>query len=281
MDPRINLSTEMLDRITVMGYGPSGSGKTHFLATFPRPYILADAVEGGWKTVKWMDRSLWYEPDVEPEVWPIKSPEDVVEHLKLLNIRVRNKPGDILTLGVDSLTFIADLYYARIKKLIEGQAKENKSGKVNKFEVWEQLAGYLRNIMEQAHAIPGINVVWLALEREPAESGQDGGISLGGQMKGKLPAAVDIWGYMRAVAAGDDLKHEMHLRRFGAFPARHRFGTLLPPFIVEPTYRRLMEHLHTAVKPMVRPAARPAPRPVQQSQRPPVQSSAARVTSTR
>jgi len=236
----IDVRNHKPERLTVMLYGPSRSGKTLTAATFPRPLFLADAMEGGWITLQTMDKSLWLEADRPPEVRAIERPVDMMTEINNLEMRLKNKPGDIKTLVIDSLTFYADMFFT----VIEREASENptKSGKINKFDLYSKLNSHLRALMLKAHSIPGINVVWLALEKEPANEGQDGGILLSGQQASKSPAACALWLYQRAFSVGTEIKYEIRTKRFGVFPAGGRFGNILPDPI-EPNYNALAKHI--------------------------------------
>lgn len=231
----IDITKTKPERLTVMVYGASRAGKTEFAATWPRPIFLSDAAEGGWDTIRYMDRAKWFDPNVQPEVHGIEKTADLINELDALERRVKNKPGEIQTVVVDSLTFYADMFFAALER--QAEANPTKNGKINKFELYTGLASHLRAVMLKAHALP-INVVWVSLEKEPVQEGQDGGIFLAGQTATKAPAACSLWLYQRSYMVGKELHYELRTRRYGVFPAGGRFGDKLPDPI-EPTYRAL------------------------------------------
>jgi hypothetical protein len=83
----------------------------------------------------------------------------------------------------------------------------------------------------------GINVVWLALEKPPGESGDPGGILLSGQSALKTPARCDGLLYQRAYRAGAETVYEVYPQPFGVMPAGGRGFQALPSPMVSPTYR--------------------------------------------
>lgn len=230
--------TKPIERVTIMAYGDSGSGKTRFIGTCPRPVIFADATEGGWTTIQTMSPEDYWEPHVTPRVIPIEKPSDLVLGIKKIDEEARMHPGTIRTIGVDSLTFLGDLYLAFLER--EFQAKLKDSGKgFDPRQIYGRLQVSLREVMIRVHSIPKVHVVWTALAKPPDEPGRDGGILLAGQTRGKAPAACSLWMYLRNEMDGDDVKFYGHSSRCGVFPARGRFAEMLPSIMSPPTFEEI------------------------------------------
>lgn len=204
---------------TFMIYGDSGTGKTEFAATFPRPYFLSDGLEKGYETILTMDRGLWYEPNVDPQIRKVKTPQEMVAELDQIPQAMKDRPGSIRTVVIDSLTFYADLYYNYLER-IEGTKDTRK--------LYGMLKSHLRAVMQKAHSIEGVHVVWLALAKvEEGKAGANiskGGIELAGKSAITLPGAVHYWLYKRVShnTEKDALEFHMHTRQWEIFPARVR-----------------------------------------------------------
>jgi hypothetical protein len=231
----VNLDQE-LDRLTVIAAGASRSGKTEFLATFPRPWIIADASEGGWQTIRHMDRNKLYEDDFTPRVLAVESASDMVAAIMKVEA-IYNDPKTrhlVGTVGVDSLTFYGDTYV--------GELEPNPAYKDPR-RLYGAVATHLRSLMLRVHKIP-TNIVWTALDKEPGEDGGMGGILIAGQTATKAPARCDLWLYMTATPQGPGrpLLYEAHTQNYARFKAGHRFGNRLPEPMT-PTYRALEQHL--------------------------------------
>ncbi len=218
--------------LTCMVYGDSRAGKTHFLATWPKVRILADARERGWETIRTMNKDYFYE-GVRPEVIAINTVKDMVDAIKESGDELKKDPKKFLTLGIDSITFYADAYFDTI---LSGQAKEDTRG------AYGALLSHVRRLMIKTHEFP-CNVVWTALANDGVEG--KGGVMLAGKSGLKLPAACQYWFYMRKYRDGLDEKRVLHTKNYGPNPCGGRDGGRLPDPLPEPTYKSFINCLMT------------------------------------
>jgi hypothetical protein len=128
--------------------GRTKSGKTHFAATFPRPLFIADAAEGGAKTLKYMDRNLWWDPKQPPKVLEI---ENMMEFPQIVTKLTNQKVIQEKTLIVDSLS----IYAARVLR----ELRANNPGQDNR-QRYGELADCLSAQVGRVHSLP-MHVVWL------------------------------------------------------------------------------------------------------------------------
>lgn len=238
--------------ITMMTVGASRAGKTHFAATFPRPVFFSEATERGWTTIAHMDPELFYEKDFTPVVWKIEDPRDMMDNIITLESTLKKDPNAFWTVVIDSVTFYAEMKFTDLDR--QSDAKDKR-------QTYGDLAAHMRYVMIQIHRLP-INVVWISLAKEGTQDNSLGGLSILGQTAVKAPARCDIWAYMEQTGSKDHPEHRMHTRSYGGFKAGHRFGNMLDPMIVNPTYRDLEEQLQLQpwterIKPK---AAKPAKR---------------------
>jgi hypothetical protein len=225
------------DRITMLVAGASRSGKTHFAGTFPRPYFLSDATEGGHRTLQHMYDEDFYEPSVRPVVYEIASASDMMEGIVDIENEWKKDPSQVGTIVVDSLTFYAELKFSELE--VGPDARDKR-------KLYGDLASHLRYIMIRVHKLP-VNVVWLSLAKEGGEDHALGGVSIPGQTAHKAPARCDIWAYLeqrdRRVKGQVEREFKMHFQTYAGFRAGHRFGDMLPPALENATYKQIEELL--------------------------------------
>lgn len=207
-------------RITVLSYGGMRTGKSRFGATWPRPLFLSDATEGGWTTIKNMDRSALFESDRLPIVWAIEKAADMMQALKDAEPLIRD--GRVKTIVVDSLTFYTDLYMNALTAAHAGRT-------VDLRQLYQNLGQHLLNLRVQVHLLP-VNVVWLCLVKEPGEDTPVGGPLLPGQNAAKFAAGCDYVLYHRSFhsQSNGQLQWEIRTRKFQSYQAGGRDEGLLP-----------------------------------------------------
>lgn len=226
--------------ITALSYGASRSGKTRFAATFPKPLILAEASEGGYKTIQTMPREDWYDPKVEPRVALITSADDYTQ--AIAEIPAMIKGGAVETIVTDSLTFYHDLY---LHYLVDKGFGVTKQGADDMRKVYGEIARHLRDIRIRVHGF-NVNVVWLCLDTAPDEQHPLGGPMLSGQSRTKFSAGCGFLFYHRQVRLGKNVHWELHTANYGPFPAGGRDSGRLPQIIKNPTYRLITQYLDGA-----------------------------------
>lgn len=224
---------------TMLLYGGLRSGKTRFAATWPRPRIFADFVEGGYKTITdAMEPSDYYEPPWKPQIRGLKNHTDFIDELTQLEADVKKGgPQAPQTAVLDSLTFYGLGIEDYFRKTLVDEIERNK------FLLWDKIKGHLRSLLIRAHKLP-INWIWVCLDYERGEL-EKGTLARGPMITGSMgtfiPGACDYIVRMRQEPGKtqmDESKYYLHTRMWNHWPAgcRGKF----PPVIEQPTYRRFM-----------------------------------------
>lgn len=216
-------------------YGASRSGKTHFCATFPQVAMLCSRREKGYVTVQYMDHAQWYDPKIAPQVYVVDEIGDLMGHL-YKDIMPQFQAGKLKTVCIE-LTFHAD----DVLRSIDDEK--------NPWAKYANLETHVHNVDKLVKKIPGARVVYntLALPDDAAK-GTSGVLIPGKALAKKLPALCDLAGYMQAEDCGDHVDRVLHLAAFGNFAPGHRYGTRLPAFIRNATYRDLDDLLHNRAR---------------------------------
>jgi hypothetical protein len=206
-----------LDRYTVLGYGPLRAGKSRFAATFPRPLFLSDGVESGWTTIQAMLKQspqLFFEPERNPPIrnpWVIERAADLEQALPRIEPLVRS--GEVQTVVIDSITYLADL------KLVELKGRK---GNWDPRQHYGDLGDWLAYVRTMYHQLP-VNIVWTALVQPPGEDTPMGGPLIPGKSSLKFGGACDVVLYFRTVSPpGQPTQYECRTRAFGSYPAGGR-----------------------------------------------------------
>lgn len=232
----VNLRASAVDgpRITALCYGATRSGKTKFAGSWPRPLFLSDVTESGWVTLQTMDRSGFYEPDRDPIVWGIETISDMAEASAKMDPLIAK--GEVRTIVIDSLTFYADLYFNHLLALM-GSRPDNR-------RAYGDLNNHLRDLRVRMHQ-KQVNVLWLALDKQPDSENPIGGPMIPGQQASKFAAGCDFILYHRQVQEGkESTRWEVRTKKFGPYVAGGRDGGVLPD-PMEPDYRMLIGALQT------------------------------------
>lgn len=182
--------------------GAPKSGKTHFAATAPKPLFISDVAEGGYETIRTMDRSLWWDENTPPTVWAI---EDVFKDINPLLTRLEDYKAKgtfpFSTVVIDPISIYADRALAELQM---NASRANKT--VDNRALYGDLANHLRVFVLRVHALP-CHVLWLCHVK-------DGGLSLAGQTAEKLPSYIhSTWLCTNNMGVG----YELHTAPYGAF----------------------------------------------------------------
>lgn len=237
------------ERLTCIAYGHSGSGKTYFAGTWPRPLVIADASEHGWKTLHGLADDDLYESGKLPYVVAVETPHDFMEVLRALEMQAQGGrpdfPGwpvpqgkhEIGTVVVDSLTFYADSALAAFL--------DANSSRVDKRQIYGDLGNHLRAVMLRVHKLP-YHAVWTALA-SINEDAKVGGPLIAGATSAKAPARCDLWVYLaveekKIAKAQHEIIYSLHTQNHGGYRSRHRFGDKLPAEL-EPNFILIEEAL--------------------------------------
>ena len=216
----------------VCGY--PGAGKTLFQATYPRVAWIGSAREGGHKTIRHMDPSLLYEPGVYPEVFAVSSIAEVRNHLDK-DILPLVATGRIRTIILE-VSFYSDDIVTGLKRTLKAAT----DGKDNGWQVYGTLESHIMGLDAELKRYSWLQIGYNTLAAVGDDAKVPGGVVIAGRaLAKKLPAAVDLFGYMRQEEAGKGPDRILHLEAYGHWQARHRFGRRLPGIIRNPTYRKL------------------------------------------
>jgi hypothetical protein len=201
---------------TFLNYGDTRSGKTVFAATFPRPLIIADVGEGGYTSIRTMDRDTWFEPGVAPIIKGVENMNDLAAFYPELKALVAAKR--VLTVVHDAFSFYADFF---LTKIVQGQ------GSPDMREAYGLLGQHLRKVRTDYHAL-GINVVWNCLAKHPEKDVPKGRPLIPGQEADKFAAAVTFLLYSRVeqrkVGGAIHQEHQIRTRQYGSYIAGNREG---------------------------------------------------------
>ncbi len=228
--PRVDVDAaldELFLRSSII-YGVSRAGKTILNASMPRPAIFASEREGGYKSVQTMDRSLWYEPDMKPIIYTISSIKEMLPYFK--EVEEHTKKGRIKTIVVELSFYSEDI----IRSMTSAEEK-------NGWAKYKLLDDHIQWLDATAKRL-GVRIAYNALAADPGDltTKAPAGIYVAGKaLARKLPAATDLTGYLRTEDIGARIDRILHLTPYGAYPAGHRYGAKLPPFVRNATYRKL------------------------------------------
>lgn len=203
---------ETMPQLTILNYGDTRSGKTTFGGSFPRPLILADTTERGWKSAFTMAKESRFEPDVEPIVWGIEQMNDLASIYPKLDPLIES--GRVCSVIFDAFSFYCDFYLASIIRL---------QGKPDNRAAYGALGLHLREVRVQLHQ-KRVNIVWNCLAKHPDEADSKGRPLIPGQQGDKFAAGVDYLFYSRLQRTGKDESFEIRTRQYGSYIAGHREG---------------------------------------------------------
>ena len=225
---RIDLSkVDSVPMQTSFWYGVLRTGKTRFCCTFPRVAWFGTEREGGYKTIKYMDRESFYEPDYPPQVYLIKQPAEFMEHLRK-DVLPQVARGLVKTIVIELSVYSDEVIRARADE--QGWLK------------YQDLETHILHVDALLKRTPGVRVCYNSLAVSEDDKAKPSGVLIAGKaLPRKLPALMDVVGYLRAegTADGQTVDRFLHLAPFSNFPAGHRYGERMPPLVRNPTYRML------------------------------------------
>lgn len=199
-------------QLTILNYGDTRTGKTTLLGSFPRPLIIADSTEGGWKSVFTMNKDNWFEPNVEPIVWGVDTMNDLSTMYAKLDQLIAS--GRIFTIGFDAFSFYCDFFLAG---LIRMQTKPDNRA------AYGQLGLHLRDVRVQLQQRRA-SVVYNCLAKHPDADDTKGRPLIPGQQADKFSAGVDMLLYSRLERVNKQETYYVHTRQYGGYIAGTREG---------------------------------------------------------
>jgi hypothetical protein len=155
--------------------------------------------------------------------------------------------GEVLTVGIDSLTFYGESFFTWLKRRTLELNKDDPRFKLDTRALYGHLAEHMKTLRIDLHKWP-CNVGWLALEAPPAEDTPLAGPLLIGKAREQFPAGCDHCFLHRAYTAKDEEGNEgrffeMHTAPWGNYVVGGRDSGQLPPSVFNPTYREFAEYL--------------------------------------
>jgi hypothetical protein len=212
---------------TSLIFGASGAGKTVLASTFPAPAVICSKREGGYESIRYMDRSLWYEPNIPPQVYTVNSMVECLGHLHK-DILPQVPGGKVKTIVIE-LTFYADDVFRNLPL-------DEKNG----WAKYQALESHVQWLDIEIKKYPALRLCYTALAAAADDAKTPGGIILPGKaVAKKIPAVCNLTGYLRAEEVGKNVDRVLHLSAYGSYSPRHRYGTSLPAFVRNPTFRLL------------------------------------------
>jgi hypothetical protein len=227
----IDLNSRALEPDTFLIYGGTGSGKTTGTAGWPRPLVLADESEGGYKALKGLSDDQLFEPGIQPIVWGIREMGDVATALDRIPPLIASHK--VMTVIINSITFYSETYLAHLNAQRPGADSR---------QIYGDLSIHLRQVRTRFHNL-GVNIVWEALDAKPEDavlekgvvvkSAQPGRPMISGRQAEQFAAGVThLWRATLDVVQKDGKPHEyvwkLQTRQGGAYAARSRIGVGLP-----------------------------------------------------
>lgn len=221
--------------------GVTSSGKTHFVATWPRPLILCDAIEGSWNTIPQMDPSLWWDPRVRPRVGVIERVADVAAKLHELETLSAQNRLPWRTLALDPLSIYSGRYLS--EQMTKHPDKDNR-------QIYGELQTHLRALVIRFHALP-MHIVWTSHVEGLGDG--NGAPAIDGKMSAKFPAFSDFKWLCRAQSSPNGPPmYEMRTRPFGAYQFLGSRWPLPDPMI--PSFKVVAQCLRLDEPPPASPA---------------------------
>lgn len=185
--------SEIVDFVNLLDYGEPGVGKTFLTGTAaddPRtsPVLIFD-VEGGMTTLR-------NKPGID--VVPVRSIKELTQKYNEVYESIDRKLNRIYykTVGIDSLTELADLDMRDIMKEAYGKNPDKVDVDVPSQREWGKSRAHIRSIVRAFRDLP-CNVIFTASIASQQEEGQPTKVFPGfaGKLRTEVPGFMDIVGY--------------------------------------------------------------------------------------
>ena len=210
--------SENLHFKTSLIFGPSGAGKTAFCASYPRVAMISSRREGGLETVDYMDPVMFYDARVKPLKFEV---DDIGSMMHVLYNRVLPlvDKGVVKTICIE-LTFHADDAMRKMPDSSNGWAK------------YANLEEHVVKLDELIKKKPGVRLVYNTLNAPEDKAKETSGVLIPGKaLARKIPAMVNLTGFVRPEEGDEVTERVLHLTAYGNYSPRHRYGSRLPRFI--------------------------------------------------
>lgn len=217
--------------------GLPSSGKTVFAASAPRPLFLSNYAEGGFNSIRFMDPTWWWDPNVPPEVRAIETITDVPKELaRLEDLAVKNI-FPYRTIIFDPLSIYTDQVIAELKQRTPD--KDNR-------QIYGDLATHLRALVLRLHALP-CHILWLTHVKN--DGTETNGPAIGGQMGNKFPAFCDFkWMTVATALADRPTQYELRTAPYRTWTFLGGRTKLPDPLV--PSFKMIAAYLQLADQPV-------------------------------
>jgi phage nucleotide-binding protein len=203
-------------------YGEAGAGKTHLIGTAAddhrlRPVLIFD-IEGGMVTLK--DK-----PDID--VISVRSIKEVEEKYNTLYHSIKNEEIYYKTIGIDSLTELADLDMRSAMREAYNKNPETVHIDVPSPREWGIVRNHIRLIVRAFRDLP-CHVVFTASLGIDAKENQPPKYQPGfaGKLVREVPGFTDIVGYYRPRMIGGEITRTLQVQGTDRVVAKDRTGAL-------------------------------------------------------
>lgn len=188
-----------------------------------------------------MDSKLLFDESVPPVVWALDKPEELVESIGKIRELLVKEPGRYRTIVIDSGTHFLDMYLTKVENDLAAtnMAKEPRNAYR---ELWKRY-GFDIGVLHSVCTNHGVNVIHLALDKEPTQESPGGGPLLIGQAAKKVPSMCEYVLYFRYWRDNPQTPHkwEIRSRSFERHGARGRDEGKLPDPLPSGGYRAMAE----------------------------------------
>lgn len=182
----------VVDYINALIYGDPGVGKTFLMGSADdddrtRPLLVFD-VEGGMTTLR-------HKPGID--VYPVRSMADLEGGYNKLQASIKDGKMYYKTVGIDSLTELADLDMKGIMKAAYDANPDKIDKDVPDQRGWGKSRAHIRTIVRAFRDLP-CNVIYIASIGTLQEEGSPNKVYPGfaGKLRTEVPGFMDIVGYL-------------------------------------------------------------------------------------
>jgi hypothetical protein len=212
--------------------GRTKSGKTHFASTWPKPWFLSDATEGGAATLRYMDKEMWWDKTVPPKVSEI---ENMMEFPQFVTKLVNQKVIHEQTLVIDSLSIYAARVLRELRAANPGQDNRQRYG---------ELADVMSLQLGRVHSLP-MHIVWLCHINDEMQ------LTVPGKASEALWAYMDyLWMTRVETQPGRPTDFQLHIRPFLRATWLGGRSAIAAPSPIIPSFKVLVELLDLLDRPV-------------------------------
>jgi hypothetical protein len=188
--------------------------------------------EEGYVTIQTIDKKYLYEPNVPIQAFGVSTMHELMEDFNKY-VLPQIKRGTIKTVVVELTYYTNDVI-------------DSAPSDANGWVKYMALGNHIKSLEKIIKGFPGCRLVYnaLAAPEKEVDKAPTGIMTAGKAISKVVPAATSLMGYLRTEDMGNGVVDRiLHLTTYGPYLAGHRFGSKLPPFVRNPTYRALAQLL--------------------------------------